>query len=119
MSTPFHILVVDDEPALLRLMRAFLERVGYSIDVAATATEGLNAVAKDPARYKVIIADLTLPDMQGDQMALRMIELNPEARILLCSGYVFELESLPLRFRDRFAILQKPFVPAMLTSAIE
>jgi DNA-binding NtrC family response regulator len=67
----------------------------------------------------LLVADLTLPDLPGQDMALRMLEENPELRILLCSGYPFAVDSLPAPVQKRFASLQKPFLPNMLAKAIE
>jgi hypothetical protein len=52
-------------------------------------------------------------------MALRMVSLNPNLRVLLCSGYPFDVRSLPEKVRSQFSVLQKPFVPKMLTGAVE
>jgi DNA-binding NtrC family response regulator len=60
-----------------------------------------------------------MPEMSGEQMALKMVELNPSIRVLLCSGYPFDLRSLPEAVRGQFSVLQKPFVPKMLTSAVD
>jgi DNA-binding NtrC family response regulator len=112
------ILVVDDEPALLRLMQAFLQRTGYKVDICTDAAPALEKFRSSPDGYHVVIADVTLPEMSGDQMALQMAEANPDLRVLLCSGYPYDLETLPAGVRPRFATLQKPFLPDALTSAV-
>lgn len=113
------ILIVDDEPPLLRLMQAFLERHSYQVTACATAAEALEFFRTDTSRFRVVIADLTLPDMQGDAMALQMVEEAPDLRVLLCSGYPFDLQGIAAAVRRRFGTLQKPFLPNMLTRAVE
>jgi DNA-binding NtrC family response regulator len=116
---PVSILIVDDEPPLLRLMMAYLEKIGYAVAGCADATSALDLFAKEPGRFRIVIADLTLPDMQGDVMASRMIDGHPDLRVLLCSGYMYDLDSLPLERRPHFRTLQKPFLPNMLAKSVE
>jgi DNA-binding NtrC family response regulator len=112
------LLVVDDEPALLRLMQAFLERNGYSVSKSSEAVPALETFRANPGGYDLVIADLTLPDMPGDRMAEQMAKINPGLRVLLISGYPYDLESVEPDVRPRFATLQKPFLPDALTSAV-
>jgi DNA-binding NtrC family response regulator len=118
MDQPHSILVVDDEPALLRLMQTFLERQGYSVESAGTAGGALEIFRADPERFDVIVADLTLPDKPGLDMALEMTQVSARVKVLLCSGYPFAVKSLPREIQDRFAVLQKPFLPGMLTESV-
>jgi DNA-binding NtrC family response regulator len=113
------ILLVDDEPALTRLMQTYLARMGYTVDTSLRAGEALALFDADPEGYKLVVADITLPDMPGSDMAVQMADRNPNLRILLCSGYPFAVDSLPERIRHRFASLQKPFLPNMLAEALE
>jgi DNA-binding NtrC family response regulator len=113
------ILLVDDEAALLKLMETFLGRIGYQVVSHTSASAALVRFEADSEVFGLVVADLTMPEMSGEQMALRMISLNPKIRVLLCSGYPFDLRSLPENVRNQFSVLQKPFIPKMLTSAVE
>lgn len=113
------ILIVDDEPPLLRLMQAYLQRLGYDVTGCPNATEALERFESGDPHYALVVADLSLPDMSGDTMALRMAQCNPDVKILLCSGYPFDIESLPPGVRERSAALQKPFLPNMLATEVE
>jgi len=113
------ILLVDDEIALLNLMETYMTRLGYTVSKCAKALEALALFQADPKQFDVVVADLTMPDMSGDQLTLRMSELNPEMRVLLCSGYPFELKSLPAHLWGHYSVLQKPFLPKMLVAAVE
>jgi len=115
---PATILVVDDEPPLRRLMQAFLQRMGYEVVICGDATTAHAEFDRQPGRFHLVVADLSLPDQPGQEMALAMLLRQPGLRILLCSGYPFELETLPEDCQWHFASLQKPFVPSMLTSAV-
>ena len=112
------VLVVDDEPGLARMISIFLEKSGYQVTSCGDAASGLAHVKHDPGAFRVVIADLTLPDMTGDAMSMQMLDINPELGILICSGYPFDIESVPAAKRSRMAVLQKPFMPDMLRGAV-
>jgi len=112
------ILVVDDEPALRRLMQTYLGRLGYQVTSCGDAASALELLEQDPSAFRVVIADLTLPDMPGSEMSLRILNMSPAAGILICSGYPFDLDMFPAGQRHRVDMLQKPFLPDMLKSAV-
>lgn len=112
------ILLVDDEAAITRLMQMYLTKLGYHVDASLDATGAFELVKPGSTPYDLLVADLTLPDMPGQQMALRMAEENERLRILFCSGYPFSVESLEERVQARSASLLKPFLPNMLAEAI-
>lgn len=113
------LLLVDDEAALLKLMETFLGRMGYQVASNTSASAALARFEAAPDDFRLVVTDLTMPEMSGEQMALRMVGLNPKIRVLLCSGYPFDVRSLPEQVRGQFSVLQKPFVPRMLTGAVE
>lgn len=119
MAPAAKILLVDDEPALVRLMETYLVRLGYNVESCMDATTGAKLFAERGGEYELLVADITLPDISGEQMAQRMAEQNPKLRVLLCSGYPFELGAIPEPIRDRFATLQKPFLPKALASTVQ
>jgi DNA-binding NtrC family response regulator len=111
--TPFRLLIVDDEPPLLDLLKKYLERLGYEVDSYGAPEEALLAFTPDPGRYALVMTDLTLPGMNGEQMIERMRALNPKLRAIVSSGYPYEPPWPGAMF------LQKPFLPKMLAQAIE
>ena len=110
MSKP--ILLVDDEPALLELLKKYLERLGYQVDACLTAEDALAQFDANPARYALVLTDLTLPGISGEEMLDRMHAIRPGLRGIISSGYPYVPRSKKVVF------LQKPFVPKMLAEAI-
>jgi CheY-like chemotaxis protein len=113
------ILLVEDEAALLHLLVKYLQRLGYEVDASPTAAEALAKFAAAPENYDLAIADLGMPDMPGVQLLSRLVEIRPNLRILICSGSPFTVSSLPTPVQGQVAFLQKPFVPKMLSEALE
>ncbi len=106
------LLLVEDEESLARLLSGYLERLGYQVDSCSTAAGALDAFAREA--YELVIADLTLPDMPGDEMLDRMGLVNPRPRFLVMTGYPAAGRALP----DGVGFLQKPFLPHRLAEVV-
>jgi len=120
MSQPERkILLVEDEQPLLQLIEKYLARLGYAVESHAKSVDALRNFKAAPSRYSLVIADLGMPDMTGDTLLTKMLEIQPDLRILVCSGSPFFIENLPEALQRQVAFLQKPFVPKMLGEAVE
>ena len=111
--------MVDDETALLQLIEKYLKRLGYDVESHSSAHSALRSFAAAPESWRLVIADLRIPDLPGQELLLRMFHLNPQLRCLLCSGTPFDVSTLPPAIRNQTAFLQKPFLPSMLSDAVK
>ena len=107
------LLLVDDEGALAGLLQKYLERLGYQVDVCGSAEEALPRFEADPQRYALVLSDLTLPGMNGDDLIDRLRAINPRLKAIVASGYPHQPRSRDIEF------LQKPFLPKMLAEMLE
>jgi two-component system, cell cycle sensor histidine kinase and response regulator CckA len=104
------ILLVEDEAALRELTREALVAGGYDVLEAPNGNEALAVCQSHSGPIDLIITDVVMPKMRGDDLARRVKEIHPEARILFTSGYtatsiVETIENAsflqkPYRFRD-------------------
>src|SRR5579884_2175436 len=106
------LLIVDDETALLDLLKRYLERLGYAVDLARSAEDALVCFERDPARFACVLTDLSLPGLDGEQLIERMRAANPGLPALISSGYPYQPRSAATAF------LQKPYLPNMLAEAL-
>lgn len=113
------ILLVEDEPPLLQLVEKYLQRLGFEVETHLKSFDALRSFEAAPEQYSLVIADLGMPDMPGDTLLTRMLEIRPELRILVCSGSPFYIENLPGSLQRQVAFLQKPFMPKMLADAVQ
>ncbi|MCK4317915.1 response regulator [Candidatus Bathyarchaeota archaeon] len=101
------VLVVDDDPNIVKTYKLVLESVGYSVD---TARNGIEALFKSKKVYHdLIIIDMNLPDMLGNQLANQIKEEKPDIKIIMITGYSSYMDEL-----DEFNIdemLMKPIPP--------
>jgi DNA-binding NtrC family response regulator len=107
------LLIVDDETALLDLLKRYLERAGYQVHLASTPEEALACFERDPEKFACVLTDLTLPGMDGEQLIERMRVHNPRLPALISSGYPYSPRAAATVF------LQKPYLPKMLVEALE
>jgi DNA-binding NtrC family response regulator len=114
-----NIVVVDDEPALLESMRCYLTRLGHAVVGLQDARSAWEYFAGDPSGEYVIIIDLTLEGMSGEELIRKVIERKPDMAVIATSGYPPALHGLRELGAARLATLEKPFTPRMLTQALE
>jgi two-component system cell cycle sensor histidine kinase/response regulator CckA len=112
------ILLVEDEVSLIQLLEKYLKRLGYEVEAYSASKVALDSFERAPQNYDLVIADLGMPDIPGDTLLTRMLEIRPDLCILICSGSPFFLANLPKALEKQVAFLQKPFVPKMLSEAV-
>jgi CheY-like chemotaxis protein len=110
------VLLVDDEALIRSVARAVLESAGYDV---VEAEDGVDAVEKfrDAAAgaFELVILDLTMPRMSGRDAYRHILDLDPAARILFCSGYSNDDVS---ELGGAAGLLAKPYRPDNLLAAV-
>lgn len=106
------LLLIDDEAALLELLTKYLERLGYQTETCFSAEEAIAQFEADPDRYSLVLTDLTLPGMSGEDMLKAMHVQRPALPAIISSGYPYVPQS------KKIAFLQKPYMPKMLAEMI-
>lgn len=112
------LLLVDDELPLLGLLRRYLERQGYAVDVCDTGQAAIDKCRQVPCPFQIVVLDLKLPDMPGEEVMHVLLRESPQIRVLISSGTPFSEESVEAKLRPRVGSLLKPFVPKQLLEAI-
>jgi len=113
------ILVVDDESGITETLSAILRLKGYVVDIATNGEEGYErAIAFKPA---LVISDISMPRLNGIDMAIKIAAEMPRVRILLFSGQAMTLELLQqARVHGyNFECLVKPFHPLDLINKVQ
>ncbi|HUP04720.1 MAG TPA: response regulator [Bryobacteraceae bacterium] len=103
------ILVVDDDPQILRLLESMLKPRRVRVIAAARPSEALQIASRQTVH--LLISDLKMPEMDGGELAERVLELRPEASVLLISGTQPETK---LGREEGVHFLRKPFFPSEL-----
>ena len=112
------ILLIDDEEQIIDIGQRLLERLGYKVTCKTDSQEALEEFAAQPERFDLVITDMTMPKLTGDQLARKMMEINPRVPVVLCTGFnetINEEKALAMGI-DRF--IMKPIVKDELASTV-
>jgi CheY-like chemotaxis protein len=118
MHATARILLVDDEPSLLRMMGVYLGRLGYSVTLANSTEKAWAEVEAAPSGYDIAVLDGSMPGLSMEDLALRMLRANPSLCVVAASGYAMDITAVEAAAPGRVAVLQKPFAPEMLAAAV-
>jgi len=112
------ILLVDDEAPIVFMEKQMLERLGYQVVSHISSVEALEAFRTNPGMFNVVITDMAMPNMSGDQLSSELIKIRPDIPILLCTGFS---ENIPKEKAESMGIkgfLMKPIVMKDLSDKI-
>ena len=112
------VLLVDDEMALIDLGRDFLESLGYQVETRESAIDAIEAFRSNSQKYDLIISDITMPRMTGDELAQQVKAIRPEIPIILCSGFSNRIHEQTMQSIGINLILMKPVSYADLAYAV-
>lgn len=109
-----HLLVVEDDDIVRMLMVEVLDELGHTASEAADAGAALE-ILEDPSRtLDLMMTDVGLPDMRGDELAAKARELRPQLPILFASGYADNL-----KVPEGMYMIGKPFSIDQLRDKVE
>jgi PAS domain S-box-containing protein len=112
------ILLVDDEESLLTLGSRMLEHLGFTVLTAADGLQAVERYREKGEAIDLVLMDLTMPHMDGAKAFDEMRRLNPDARVVLASGYAEEDVSSRFEGKKPAGIIQKPYTLAKLREAL-
>jgi len=112
------ILLLDDEPALTAALQRLLVRLNYQVTTSNNAREAIRWCEKNPARFDLIITDLTMPEMTGLDVARQLQALRPGLPVILASGFSADLSRETLQAAGICELLDKPISRTMLAQAV-
>ncbi len=112
------ILVVDDEETVRSVARLVLERHGFAVMMATDGKEAVDAYRLQPDTIDLVILDMTMPRMGGEEAFRELRKINPDLRILLSSGYNEQETVHRFTGRSHAGFIQKPYTPTDLIERV-
>ena len=112
------ILFIDDEDVLVKIGNLVLMRLGYTVTTASSPAEALKLFQATPEKFDLVITDMTMPDMTGDKLAQKLIEIRSDIPIILCTGFselITKEMAVKIGIRD---FLMKPLTARTLAQTI-
>jgi PAS domain S-box-containing protein len=113
------VLLVDDDAAVLEISKQMLEGLGLTVLTASNGREGVEVFRSHHGEIALVLLDLTMPEMDGEEALQAMREIHPEVRVLLSSGFG-EMHAMS-RFAGKglAGFIQKPYQTAELLAQVE
>jgi signal transduction histidine kinase/CheY-like chemotaxis protein len=112
------ILFVDDELAIVNMNKQALSKLGYKVASFSCSLEALKAIKTNPDEFDLVITDMTMPDLTGEQLAEEIIKINPDLPIILCTGYSRTVIGNKIVEMGIKAIMMKPIPIKQMASKI-
>ena len=112
------ILFVDDEPALTDLGKQMLEGLGYKVEVRTSPVEALEAFRTLPNKFDLVITDMIMPKMTGDELVKELMAIRSDIPIILCTGFSERITEEKAKAIGISAFAMKPFVIRDLANTI-
>jgi signal transduction histidine kinase len=112
------ILVAEDERMVRVLIRKVLEQAGYTVLVAGGGAEALQLAERHAGRIHLLVTDIVMPEMNGRELARRLVEGRPDTKVLYLSGYADDAVERHGVLDPGTAFMQKPFTPSELARRV-
>jgi PAS domain S-box-containing protein len=103
------VLVADDEDTVRAIAARALETVGFRVLLAANGEEAIDRFRADPETFRLVLLDLTMPRLGGEEVFRELRQLRPDVRVLLMSGYAEQEVMTRFEGKGLAGFLQKPF----------
>jgi len=112
------ILFVDDEVPICKMGGQMLGRLGYSVTTKTSSLDVLALFKSNPDDFDLVITDLMMPDMTGEQLAVEMIKIRSDIPIILCTGYTQKISENSASKTGIKAFVPKPIIKADLAKIV-
>ena len=103
------ILIVDDEAIVLHSAKRLLQKKGFEVLTASNGMYAMDILKRSADTIGAILLDISMPEMDGEETLERIMEIDPGAKVILCSGYARTRETESLFKKGAVEHIQKPF----------
>jgi CheY-like chemotaxis protein len=112
------ILLVDDEEILRTIGRHLLEELGYTVYLAEDGMQGMELYGQHRDTIDLVILDMVMPGLNGKETFSKLREIDPDVRVLFCSGFHNEGTDVQLKELGAIGFIQKPYSMISLGRAV-
>jgi len=112
------ILFVDDEASLVKMVKQMLGRLGYLVTGKVSSIEALKAFQADPAQFDLIITDMAMPQMAGDQLVQKLFKIRSDVPVIICTGHSDRIDKEKAVALGVAAYQMKPYDKKVLANTV-
>ncbi len=115
----YNILVVDDDPFILRIIDRFLTPIGYQLQFAPNGKEALEMADPSYGSVHLLLTDVVMPGMDGEEVALKFKKYHPFSHVLFMSAYLQPATEKYEHLHGKVDFVVKPFGALKLQNKIK
>ena len=112
------ILFIDDETSIAKMGSKVLELLGYSVTTRTSSVEALELFRSKPKYFDLVITDMTMPNMNGDKLAVELMKIRTDIPIIICTGYSKKISDETAKDIGIKAFAYKPIVKLDLAKIV-
>jgi len=113
-----NILIVDDEISIAKLEGQMLSRLGYQVTECTDSCEALNVFKNNPEAFDLVLTDMTMPTMTGDQLAREILSIKPSIPIIICTGFSEGINKEQVKLFGIKGFLMKPVIKSDMAQMV-
>lgn len=112
------ILLIDDEVQIVKIGKKILERLGYLVHTSTSSVNALKLFRLQPDHFDLVITDMAMPHITGDELAAEFLKIRSDIPIILCTGYSKKLSNANWADAGIKALINKPFTKADMSDTV-
>ena len=112
------ILLVDDEQTIVNVWERLFRSLGYDVTAHQRSLDALAAFQADPDGFDLVISDVTMPEMTGDRLTQKILNIRSEIPIILCTGFSSKISAETVLDTGARALLLKPLIKSEIAKKI-
>ncbi len=112
------LIIVDDEPDVIRLLTDLLQPLGYTVESAPNAEKALDFVRSAGVKFDMLITDTIMPGMNGQELSNCLLKILPELKCIYMSGYTDDVITEKGILKPHLHFIHKPLIPSYVANKI-
>ncbi|MDM8536448.1 response regulator [Desulfobacterales bacterium HSG17] len=113
-----HILFVDDEPPVVKMVQQMLAGLGYQMTAFTSGTEAFEAFTSNPDAFDLVMTDMTMPKITGVMLTAKILDIRPDIPIVICTGFNTQISKEKAKALGIKEYILKPIVRSELAHTI-
>jgi PAS domain S-box-containing protein len=109
IGTQKRILLIDDNPAIVQVIKSLLERSGYEVFSTTTPNEAIRFAVESVERINLLLTDVVMPEINGKELSEKLLAFCPNLKTLFMSGYTIDMTTLDGAADHEIHFIRKPF----------
>ncbi|MCI5224725.1 MAG: response regulator [Candidatus Electrothrix sp. AR4] len=112
------IMVVDDDREFVKMSKRLLENLGYQVTALSNSLDAFNTIQQRPYAFDLVLTDMTMPQMTGDELSKKILSVRPDIPIIICTGFSELMDENKAKKIGARTLVMKPFTKKELAQSV-